>query len=185
LKRNHIDLVFEGLDGPAKVYLNEKLVVTANNMFREWRADVKSQLKPGTNHLLVVFPSPITEATKVAASDFWHQQTQTPEKSYLRKTAYEYGWDWGPRFVLSGIWRPVKLDLWDEARLSNVHVRQRDQLMKVGDSYRLKVSSPVLARSLHQFRRGRCGSFRQLFRYAAGTIRRNYDQDKSERRSLA
>jgi beta-mannosidase len=126
LKRNHIDLVFEGLDGPAKVYLNEKLVVTANNMFREWRADVKSQLKPGTNHLLVVFPSPITEAIKVAASDFWRQQTQTPEKSYLRKAAYEYGWDWGPRFVLSGIWRPVKLDLWDEARLSNVHVRQRD-----------------------------------------------------------
>jgi beta-mannosidase len=55
LKRNHIDLVFEGLDGPAKVYLNEKFVVTANNMFREWRADVKSQLKPGTNHLLVVW----------------------------------------------------------------------------------------------------------------------------------
>jgi beta-mannosidase len=28
--------------------------------------------------------------------------------------------------VLSGIWRPVKLDLSDEARLSNVPVRQRD-----------------------------------------------------------
>jgi beta-mannosidase len=61
----------------------------------------------------------------------------------------------------------------------------KTELMKVGDSYRLKVSSPVLARSLHQFRRGRCGSFRQLFRSAAGTIRRNYDQGKSERRSLA
>jgi hypothetical protein len=58
----------------------------------------------------------------------------------------------------------------------------KTELMKVGDSHRLKVSSPVLARSLHQFRRGRCGSFRQLFRSAAGTIRRNYDQDKSERR---
>ena len=56
----------------------------------------------------------------------------------------------------------------------------KTELMKVGDSYRLKVSSPVLARSLHQFRRGRCGSFQQLFRSAAGTIRRNYDQDKSE-----
>src|SRR5208282_4715750 len=66
------------------------------------------------------------EATKVAAGDFWRQQIQTPEKSYLRKAAYEYGWDWGPRFVLSGIWRPVKLDVWDDAKISNLHVRQRD-----------------------------------------------------------
>ena len=126
LKRSHIDLVFEGLDGPAQVYLNDKLILTATNMFREWRVDVKSQLKAGTNQLLVVFPSPITEATKVAATDFWRQQILTPEKSYLRKAAYEYGWDWGPRFVLSGIWRPVKLDVWDDAKLANVHIRQRD-----------------------------------------------------------
>ena len=126
LKHSHVELAFEGLDGPAQVYLNDKLILTANNMFREWRVDVKQQLKAGANQLLVVFPSPIKEATKVASTDFWRQQTLTPEKSYLRKAAYEYGWDWGPRFVLSGIWRPAKLDLWDDAKLSNVHVRQLD-----------------------------------------------------------
>jgi beta-mannosidase len=126
LKHSHLELVFEGLDGPAEVYLNGKLILTANNMFREWRVEVKPQLKAGANQLLVVFPSPITEARKIAATDSWRQQTQTPEKSYLRKAAYEYGWDWGPRFVLSGIWRPVKLDVWDEAKISNLHVRQRD-----------------------------------------------------------
>ena len=126
LKHGHVELVFEGLDGPAEVYLNDKLILTANNMFREWRVEVKSQLKAGANQLLVVFPSPITEATKIAAKDFWRQQTETPEKSYLRKAAYEYGWDWGPRFVLSGIWRPVKLDVWDDAKISNLHIRQRD-----------------------------------------------------------
>ena len=126
LKHSHVDLVFEGLDGPAEVYLNDKLILTANNMFREWRVEVKSQLKAGANQLLVVFPSPIIEARKSAAGDFWRQQTQTPQKSYLRKAAYEYGWDWGPRFVLSGIWRPVKLDVWDDAKISNLHVRQLD-----------------------------------------------------------
>ena len=74
----------------------------------------------------MVFPSPILQARKIAAGDFWRQQTQTPEKSYLRKAAYEYGWDWGPRFVLSGIWRPVKLDAWDDAKISNLHIRQLD-----------------------------------------------------------
>ena len=126
LKRNHVELVFEGIDGPAQVYLNDKLVLTATNMFREWRADVKSQLKAGANQLLVVFPSPITEGQKIAAKDVWHSQIKAEPESYLRKAAYEYGWDWGPRFVTSGLWRPVKLDLWDDAKFANVHVRQRD-----------------------------------------------------------
>ncbi|MGA2919770.1 MAG: glycoside hydrolase family 2 protein [Candidatus Sulfotelmatobacter sp.] len=126
LKHSHVELVFGGLDGPAEVYLDGKLILTANNMFREWRVELKSQLKAGANQLLVVFPSPIAEARRVAAGDFWRQQTQTPEKSYLRKAAYEYGWDWGPRFVLSGIWRPVRLEVWDDAKISHFHVRQLD-----------------------------------------------------------
>ncbi len=40
LKHSHVELVFEGLDGPAEVYLNDKLILTANNMFREWRVEV-------------------------------------------------------------------------------------------------------------------------------------------------
>jgi beta-mannosidase len=126
LKHRNIELVFAGLDTCAEVYLNDTHVLTANNMFREWRIDVKPHLKPGTNQLLVVFPSPIKEARKLASTDIWHPQIQTPEKSYLRKAAYEYGWDWGPRFVLSGIWRPVKLDVWDDVKIANLHVRQRD-----------------------------------------------------------
>jgi beta-mannosidase len=126
LKRSHIELVFEGIDGPAQVYLNDNLLLTANNSFREWRADVKSALNPGANQLLVVFPSPIAQGALMAAKDPWNRQTQVAGESYLRKPAYEYGWDWGPRFVLSGIWRPVKLEVWDDAKLANVHVRQRD-----------------------------------------------------------
>ncbi len=126
LKHSHVEMVFEGLDGPAEVYLNDRLILSATNMFREWRVEVKPQLKAGANQLHIVFPSPITEARKIAATDPWRLQTQTPEKSYLRKAAYEYGWDWGPRFVLSGIWRPVTLDAWDDAKISDLHVRQRD-----------------------------------------------------------
>ncbi|HVZ18493.1 MAG TPA: glycoside hydrolase family 2 protein, partial [Terriglobales bacterium] len=90
------------------------------------RADVKSQLKSGANQLLVVFPSPISEGEKIAQKDVWQSQIHAAPESYLRKAAYEYGWDWGPRFVTSGLWRPVKLDLWDDAKFDNVHVRQRD-----------------------------------------------------------
>jgi len=126
LAQKNVDLVFEGLDAYAKVYLNDKLVLTGDNMFREWRVSVKADLKPGMNTLRVVFPSPIKAASEIAATDPWRARTHTEEKTYLRKAAYEYGWDWGPRFVTSGIWLPARLEAWDVARIPNVHIRQLD-----------------------------------------------------------
>lgn len=131
LGRKNIDLVFEGLDAYAEVYLNDKLVLTADNMFREWRVLVKPLLLPGANQLRVVFPSPIKAAAKIASTDKWREQTHTAEKTYLRKAAFEYGWDWGPRFVTSGIWRPARLEAWDAARISNLHISQLDVTAKV------------------------------------------------------
>ena len=126
LAQKNVDLVFEGLDAYAKVYLNDKLILTADNMFREWRVSVKADLKPGANQLRIVFPSPIKAASEIAANDPWRERTHVEPKTYIRKAAYEYGWDWGPRFVTSGIWRPARLEAWDEARISNVHIRQLD-----------------------------------------------------------
>ena len=131
LKHHHIELVFEGLDTYSEVSLNGTPVLTADNMFREWRVDVKQYLKAGTNELAIFFPSPIKAAAKVAATDKWREKTHTEEKTYIRKAAYEYGWDWGPRFVTSGIWRPVKLEVWDDARISDLHIRQRDVTAEV------------------------------------------------------
>ncbi len=126
LSHKNIEIVFEGLDAYAKVYLNDQLVLTADNMFREWRVNAKAALKPGVNQLHIVFPSPIKVAAEIAATDKWQEQTHTAEKTYIRKAAYEYGWDWGPRFVTSGVWRPAKLEVWDAARISNLHIAQRD-----------------------------------------------------------
>jgi beta-mannosidase len=131
LHHKNIELVFEGLDAYAEVYLNEKIVLTADNMFREWRVNVKPGLHPGANQLRIVFPSPIKAAAKVASTDKWQAQTRTAEKTYNRKAAYKYGWDWGPRFVTSGIWRPLKLEAWNTARISNLHVAQRDVTPKL------------------------------------------------------
>ena len=57
LKKNNAALVFDGLDTYATVYLNGKQILKANNMFRQWRVDVKKYLNPGTNKLVVVFLS--------------------------------------------------------------------------------------------------------------------------------
>ena len=43
---------------------------------------------------------------------------------YTRKAGYHFGWDWGPRLVTSGIWRPVTLKAWDKAKIENLQIIQ-------------------------------------------------------------
>jgi beta-mannosidase len=126
LARSQVDLVFDGLDGTAEVYVNGARILDANNSFRVWRVPVKAHLHAGKNDLFVVFPSPLKAAAEAAASDPWQPKTKTEAKTYLRKPAYEYGWDWGPRFVTSGIWKAVRIEAWDKARIRDFAIHQRD-----------------------------------------------------------
>src|SRR5204863_5879174 len=91
-----------------------------------WRVDCKRLLKPGANTLRIRFRSPINEILPIMAK--LRYQLPAPndqgEKTspYTRKAPYQYGWDWGPRFVTSGIWRPVSLEAWDHARVSDLQI---------------------------------------------------------------
>jgi beta-mannosidase len=142
LRHDHVEIVFDGLDAYADVYINDQLVLTADNMFRGWRVDIKPFVKAGDNQLRIVFPSPITSAEKVAAKDPWHARTKVEAKTYIRKAAYEYGWDWGPRFVTSGIWRPARIEMWDKARIADLYVHQRDVSATVAH---LSIEADVIA----------------------------------------
>lgn len=139
-----IELVCNGLDTFATVHVNEREVLTANNMFRRWRADVKPFLRPGANDLRIRFRSPIREVESAyrglgyrlpAAND----QGRPMVSMFARKAPYHYGWDWGPRLVTTGIWRPVTLEAWDIARIDDVHVAQ-DALSDERARLRIRVS---------------------------------------------
>ncbi|MBB6144254.1 beta-mannosidase [Silvibacterium bohemicum] len=126
LSREHIDLVFEGLDTACTIYLNGQRIASPDNMFREWRIDAKPLLHAGANELRIVFPAPMKAAEAVAEKDPWHSRTHTDPKGYIRKAVYEFGWDWGPRFATSGVYRPAYLEVWDDARVKDVFVQQED-----------------------------------------------------------
>jgi beta-mannosidase len=135
--KSNIQLHFFGLDTYADVYLNGEQILKANNMFREWTIDVKGKLKPTGNQLEVYFHSPIKiDIPKFDALPY--QYRTGPDQSenggifdkrvsiFARKAGYHYGWDWGPRFVTSGIWRPVVLEAWNDFRIENVYIQQKE-----------------------------------------------------------
>jgi beta-mannosidase len=47
------------------------------------------------------------------------------ESKWLRKAQFSFGWDWAPRLINCGIWRPVRLEFLDAAVLRDVWVRTR------------------------------------------------------------
>ena len=128
LDHNNIELVFEGLDTYADVYLNEKLLLKADNMFRTWRVNCKDSVKLGDNILRITFRSPINEILPLMAKMSYQLPASNDQgektSPWTRKAPYQYGWDWGPRFVTSGIWKPVALEAWDSARVSDLHIAQ-------------------------------------------------------------
>lgn len=121
--RENILLKFEGLDTFAEVFLNGKLLLVADNMFRNWDISVKTNLKVGENKLQIRFKSPVVEGKKLAAK-IPFQLPESP-RSLVRKAQYQFGWDWGPRLVTSGIWKDVKLVFWENAVLENIRVEQK------------------------------------------------------------
>ncbi len=129
LARDNIDLVFEGLDTYATVILNNQSLLNTNNMFRTWRVDSKRLLKPGANTLLIRFRSPINEILPAMAKMTYRLPAGNDQgektSPHTRKAPYQYGWDWGPRFVTSGIWRPVYLEAWNKARVEDLHIAQK------------------------------------------------------------
>jgi beta-mannosidase len=142
LKNKNIDLQFEGLDTYATVFLNGKPILEANNMFRTWKISVKKYLVGGENHLEIKFKSAVQEG-KIQAKKL-NYTLPGDEKVFTRKAQYQYGWDWGPRFVTAGIWKNVKLTFWNEAKIENVKFEQKElnkEEAKINFEFTLKVQN--------------------------------------------
>lgn len=135
LAHEHVDLIFEGLDTFADIYLNDQAILHSDNMFRRWRIPAKAQLKTGANTLRIVFHSAVEKVVPYAKSlpyvlpsistHNYGNEENIATAPYTRKAPYNYGWDWGPRFMTEGIWRPVRLETWDALRVENFHIHQQ------------------------------------------------------------
>ncbi|MCL6458646.1 MAG: glycoside hydrolase family 2 protein [Gorillibacterium sp.] len=135
LAQTSLELVFDGLDTYADVYVNDHHVLAADNMFRVWKADVKALVMEKNNHVSIRFRSPIQEdlpklkqlGYPLPASNDQSELGGLGDQKlsvFARKAPYHYGWDWGPRFVTSGIWREARLEGFSSARITELYIRQ-------------------------------------------------------------
>ncbi len=118
--RNNVDLVFEGLDTICEIYLNNIRLGGTDNMFIKYRYNVKNILKSKGNELKVLFKSPTRFAADEEIKSGKLPVALNSTRVYIRKAQYSFGWDWGPTFPTSGIWRNVYLEEWSDAKIENI-----------------------------------------------------------------
>ncbi len=126
LYEEKILLVCEGLDTLATVVLNGHDLGHTDNMFRRYEWEVRSFLDAkGANELTITFYSPVKYAAeKQAMRPLPGVPQAIPGGPHLRKSPYQFGWDWGPQLPPIGIWKDIHLEGYSEARLAEVHLRQ-------------------------------------------------------------
>lgn len=132
LQNPHIVLRCEGLDTFATVSINGREVAKTDNMYRAWEFDAKPFLVAGENTIRVQFE---TLSSFLKRNDGRSLQFDRPVqeegRSYIRKAAFQGGWDFAPRLLTTGIWRDINLIGWKEGRITGVRVDQQHKAHSV------------------------------------------------------
>jgi beta-mannosidase len=116
----NVDLVALGLDTVATIELNGEQIARTSNMHRSYRFAVRDKLHVGLNMLAITFAAGLTAAEHASAALGPRPHVNAHPFNALRKMACNFGWDWGPDLVTAGIWRPLLLETWQDARIDTV-----------------------------------------------------------------
>jgi beta-mannosidase len=125
LSEERLELVCEGLDTLAEIFINGYEAGRADNMFRTWRFDVKPFLKAGDNTIVIRFPNPTAYCQQKVAE--WNHRIDDGAAflgSLIRKQHSSFSWDWAPALPPSGIHRPIRIEASGQSRLDGARILQ-------------------------------------------------------------
>lgn len=115
-------LRFEGIDTFADIYLNGRLIGSADNMLIAHELSAYN-LNIGNNELMVHIKPTVIEAQKYK---FDFDVSLCFKYNYpslmTRKAAHTFGWDIAPRAVSGGMWRGVSLIKKKEDRIEDIFI---------------------------------------------------------------
>jgi beta-mannosidase len=105
------ELVFEGLDTLATVWINDRCLGQSDNMLIPHHFSASDALRPGqVNTITVRLGSVLNQARKYDYDSAMMSWEHRDEGLFIRKAPHVWGWDIMPRAVSAGIWRSVHLE---------------------------------------------------------------------------
>ncbi len=119
------NLVFEGIDTIAEIYLNDKKVLDTCDMHMVYKIALDGVANEGKNSLKVVIRSSELWARNHTHDNMLFRHAQNSyydSQTYLRKARHQWGWDNAPRLITSGIWRSVYIESLPAERFTEVYL---------------------------------------------------------------
>lgn len=172
-------LVCDGLDTLATVAINGKTIGAADNMYRQYRWDVKESLKVGKNHISITFHSAVNYISEKQANLPLAGVPQAIAGGpHLRKAPCQFGWDWGPQLPPIGIWKDIRLEFSDGARIEQVWLRQTHRSGTVTITGDVRVDGDVAGKNVKLLVTGPDGAVYQSLAAAGTTLSVEVDQPK-------
>ena len=172
-----VELCFEGVDCLAQYWLNGRTIGSSENMFIEHRLDIADVLdSTKLNVLTIRLRSPIIEAL---GKEYFPSMIALPsnmEQLWLRKAAHSYSWDIMPRAISAGLWRPVRLVIYDDLEITDLffYTLSASQMSaKIGIFYNIRANIEIIPRLAFRFS-FKCGSSSYIVQkavyFVSGTV---------------
>lgn len=125
LKNESVQLVFDGIDVYADIFLNGKPIGSTDNMFLQYRFDVQDLLRLGKNELRVEMKSTLNKMDTFDTTGYYSIFNEA--RIFVRKAQCHFGWDWAPKICAYGIWQDVYLEYGSAAKLNDVYTIADDK----------------------------------------------------------
>ena len=125
------NLLFEGIDTAAEIFLDGKKLGFVENMLHAHRFSM-SDISEGRHSLLVhIIPAAIY-ARSFDIPSMCFGLVYNHDGIMLRKPGYMFGWDIMPRVVSGGIWKPVCVEYLPKSRIVNPYTYTNSMYCKDG-----------------------------------------------------
>ncbi|KAF2071865.1 hypothetical protein CYY_006814 [Polysphondylium violaceum] len=138
------ELVCQGIDTIADIVINGQQVARVENMFVEFKFDIKKYLLVDRNKIEVIIYSP----ERYCKEQSQKYQYQVPEweypngvhhRNFIRKCECHFGWDWGPCFCPMGIYKEIFIQCRTVPLLDKVKITQDHSKYGQDQSVELKI----------------------------------------------
>lgn len=145
-KCERVELMLEGLDCHAEIFLNDIYLGSHRNTHRPAVFAIKEAMHAGGENTLLVKLTTGAEAISEAQAMSMNGRPATTEaqngrpgrgdnrRSYLRRPQYAFGWDWCPKVPATAIGGSVTISGFDRGRMRDTHLTHRAVTPAEGDS---------------------------------------------------
>lgn len=118
-----LELVCEGLDLTADIWINGMKAGHANNMFIAHRFDVSGLVRDGENTITIRIDPGFAEVEGKDLESYSHSWNVFDQRRpWMRKAQQSFFWDVAPRMVTCGIWKGISIEVLDAAVIRDLSV---------------------------------------------------------------